>query len=128
MPDILKRLRVDAGQLTLGALIEDRALAAAAIEYLRSRVDRRALGKSFATTDVRERTVVPQQPATTPALNALLRLSDVSRLFGVSRSTIYKRMAAGDFPKPLRISERSVRWRMADLQEWASTLANAEYR
>jgi prophage regulatory protein len=55
--------------------------------------------------------------------NALLRLKDVSRLVGLSRSTIYKRVSDGTFPPPIRVSERSVRWRMQDLLEWTAGLA-----
>ena len=55
--------------------------------------------------------------------NALLRLKDVCRLVGLSRSSIYKRVADGTFPRPLRVSERSARWRMQDLQEWTIGLA-----
>lgn len=36
--DILARLRIDAGQLTLAALIQERALAANEIEKLRARI------------------------------------------------------------------------------------------
>jgi prophage regulatory protein len=55
--------------------------------------------------------------------NALLRLKDVCRLVGLSRSSIYTRLADGTFPRPLRLSERSVRWRMQDLLEWTAGLA-----
>jgi excisionase family DNA binding protein len=51
-----------------------------------------------------------------------LRLKEVCRLFGVSRATVYKRVAEKTSPAPLRISERSVRWRMADLADWSNGL------
>ena len=50
--------------------------------------------------------------------NALLRLADVRTLVGISSSTIYKRISDGSFPSPVRISQRSVRWRIEDLEEW----------
>src|SRR6476659_6946315 len=49
-------------------------------------------------------------------------------MFGLSRSTIYKRVSEKAFPAPLRISERSVRWRMADLADWSSALRSRRAR
>ena len=49
----------------------------------------------------------------------LLRREEVEERFGVSRSWIYCEMRAGRFPEPVKISERAVRWRVADLDEWA---------
>lgn len=45
----------------------------------------------------------------------LLRLQEVLALLQVSRSTWYKGMAAGIYPRPVRIGARSVRWRHADI-------------
>ena len=43
-------------------------------------------------------------------------------MFGLARSTIYRRMSEGTFPKPMRIGERSVRWRVDDLVAWRESL------
>ena len=50
----------------------------------------------------------------------LMRREEVEERFGVSRSWIYNQMRAGRFPEPVKISERAVRWRVADLDEWAA--------
>ncbi len=50
----------------------------------------------------------------------LLRREEVEERFGVSRSWIYSQMRAGRFPEPIGISLRAVRWRVADLEEWAA--------
>ena len=50
----------------------------------------------------------------------LLRRSEVEARLGVSRSWIYSEMRAGRFPEPVRIGTRAVRWRVADLDEWAA--------
>jgi len=47
----------------------------------------------------------------------LLRLQQVRDLTGLSRSSIY---AAPDFPKPIKISARSVAWIEAEICEWIS--------
>lgn len=49
---------------------------------------------------------------------ALLRLPDVQRLTGLSRSSIYRLEALGEFPKRVRLSERAVAWREEELVNW----------
>ena len=51
-------------------------------------------------------------------MHTILRLPDVKRSTGLSRSTIYLRIAQGTFPKPVRLGERSVGWLEAEIQEW----------
>ena len=40
----------------------------------------------------------------------LLRLPNVMRLTGLARSTIYKLIAAGEFPAPRKLTRRAVAW------------------
>jgi prophage regulatory protein len=47
-----------------------------------------------------------------------LRRSDVEQLTGLSRSTIYRFIQAGTFPRPISIGGRSVRWRSSDVTAW----------
>ncbi|WP_044043722.1 helix-turn-helix transcriptional regulator [Octadecabacter antarcticus] len=53
----------------------------------------------------------------------LLKRRVVEEMTGFSRTTIYRLMAEGRFPRPLRTGENSVRWRMSDLQKWMDALA-----
>ena len=140
MLDILARLRIDAAQLTLASLIQERALAAQEIENLRMQVEklqrrdvgaqdalahsakgspRPAIGHPIDRTQVEPRRLGLNPSTRYFDTNALLRLEDVCQLVGISRSTIYKRVSDRTFPSPIRISERSVRWRMTDLTEWS---------
>ena len=48
----------------------------------------------------------------------ILRLKSVIERTGLSRSTIYRKVEARTFPKPLKISERCVGWRESDLEAW----------
>lgn len=48
----------------------------------------------------------------------LLPLSDLRRMVPLSRSSIYAKVAAGDFPAPLRLSANRVAWREADVLAW----------
>jgi prophage regulatory protein len=50
--------------------------------------------------------------------HAVLRLPGVKRITGLSRSTIYLRIAEGTFPKPISLGDRAVGWLEDDLQMW----------
>jgi prophage regulatory protein len=129
MQDILVRLRADAGQLTLGVLIQEREAAACEIEQLRGQLrQQRSTAEAAPRTSRPTKAVMPSTPPVRPRTshpNALLRLADVRSLVGISRSTIYKRISEGSFPSPVRISERSVRWRLEDIEEWIREPARA---
>ena len=49
-----------------------------------------------------------------------LRRRKVEELTGLARSTIYDRIKAGTFPKPVKIGDRSVAWRQSDIDDWQS--------
>jgi prophage regulatory protein len=43
-------------------------------------------------------------------LRKILRLPQVEEATGESRSTIYKRISEGEFPKPVKLGAKSVGW------------------
>jgi len=45
----------------------------------------------------------------------LLRMPDLTKQLGIARSTIYKLMSQGDFPKPIKLTRRAVAWRESDV-------------
>jgi prophage regulatory protein len=49
-----------------------------------------------------------------------LRRSEVERLVGLSKATIYRRVRAGSFPAPYHIGGSAVRWRLTDLVTWSA--------
>ena len=49
---------------------------------------------------------------------AFLRLREVTIRVGLGKTAIYKRMNAGVFPHPVKLSERCVRWRAEDIAKW----------
>jgi prophage regulatory protein len=59
-------------------------------------------------------------PANIHALDnpVFLRRHDVEARTGLSRSSIYDRIAAGEFPKPVPLGGRSVGWLEAEITEW----------
>ncbi|WP_036518945.1 helix-turn-helix transcriptional regulator [Nitrincola sp. A-D6] len=48
----------------------------------------------------------------------LLRLPAVINATGLSRSSLYRKIDAGSFPKSIRISQRSVAWSEEEVQQW----------
>ncbi len=54
-----------------------------------------------------------------PATQVLLvRLRQLTAMVGLSRSTIYRLVKAGNFPKPIRIGISSLAWRMDEIHKW----------
>jgi prophage regulatory protein len=50
-----------------------------------------------------------------------MRLPQVLKWSGLGRSTIYRMVATGDFPPPVRIGLRAVAWRLNDLECWGAS-------
>jgi prophage regulatory protein len=55
----------------------------------------------------------------------LMKLTDVTKATGLGRSTIYRKIAEGGFPAPLRLSAGCVRWDGDDLAAWKASLRAA---
>lgn len=78
-----------------------------------------------------------QQTETPDAVNAtaeldpsaprerLLRIAEVIAMTGISQSQIYRRVAAGEFPKPVRIFGKSVAWVESEVQAWINDTIRA---
>jgi len=49
-----------------------------------------------------------------------LRRLAVEELTGLSRSTIYDLMAKGQFPRPVRLTEKAVAWPESVIADWLS--------
>ncbi|WP_313534342.1 AlpA family phage regulatory protein [Sphingomonas sp.] len=49
------------------------------------------------------------------ATDSLLRIGNVRRRTGLSTATIYRREAAGTFPRKIRLSSKCVRWYESDI-------------
>ena len=62
-------------------------------------------------------TVLASAGAVRP-IGRLLRRPQVEAETGLARSSIYEKMAADEFPRPLRIGKRAVAWRQGDIEAW----------
>ena len=59
------------------------------------------------------------------ASEQLLRLPQVKSITGLSKSTIYSRIAEGTFPKQIPIGTRLVVWVESDIQNWIAEQISA---
>jgi len=50
-------------------------------------------------------------------MHTILRIPNVKRSTGLSRSTIYLRITQGTFPKPVSLGGRAVGWLDAEVQQ-----------
>lgn len=62
-------------------------------------------------------------PLRAPAPDRILRLKEVIERVGLSTATIYRRMAAGLFPRGVRLGgSRTVGWRESEINAWIAAL------
>jgi prophage regulatory protein len=48
----------------------------------------------------------------------IMRMEEVMAVTGFKRSSVYKYMAIGTFPKPVPLSERAVGWVSTEIEDW----------
>lgn len=48
----------------------------------------------------------------------VLRRNEVEKATGLPRSTIYEKMAKGEFPKPIKLTAKSVGWLENEIIAW----------
>ena len=54
-----------------------------------------------------------------------LRLKQVKALVGYSRTSIYEKIKAGEFPKPYPLGARAVGWLADDIEAWIESRIKA---
>ena len=114
--NIIDRLRIDPGRRTLGELLQDREAALQEIQLLRRETER--LRNTWENRREKLSAIPSKATEQNFQIGMLIGISEVCRLVGVCRSTIYRWVSEGCFPQPVRIGERAVRWRVDDLEAW----------
>ena len=61
-------------------------------------------------------------------IDKLLTLKEVIPLVTMKRSWILQQVKDGNFPKPVRLGPRCVRWRKREILEWIESLQKAEHK
>lgn len=56
---------------------------------------------------------------TSETIDRILRLPKVLEVTGLSRSTLYRKIERGEFPRPIKLSERCAGRRASVIAEWA---------
>lgn len=54
-------------------------------------------------------------------MTKLIKLNNVIAITGISRSHIYALAQKGQFPKPVKLTERSSAWVASEVQDWIDT-------
>ena len=55
-------------------------------------------------------------------INGLLRLPQVLAMVGLSKSTLYRKVKAGLFPAPIKLSGNLVVWKQEVVMKWIEAL------
>lgn len=58
-------------------------------------------------------------------MTQLLKLKTVTEITGISRSYIYALAQKGQFPKPVKLTERSSAWVASEIQDWIESRIQA---
>ncbi|MFO1493324.1 MAG: AlpA family phage regulatory protein [Lysobacterales bacterium] len=48
------------------------------------------------------------------------RVPKVLSYLDISRSTLYRAIDGGDFPRPVRLTKKAIAWDAAEIQRWAA--------
>ena len=51
-------------------------------------------------------------------MERLIRLPEILQITGLARSTIYKKLSEGRFPRPVNLGGRAVAWLSSDIENW----------
>lgn len=60
-----------------------------------------------------------------PDLDRIIRLPELLRITGLSTASVYRQMADGHFPRPVRLGKNAVGWRASAVFAWLESLEEA---
>ena len=55
------------------------------------------------------------------ATEYLIDRTEVEKRVGLTRSSIYDAMRKGNFPLPLKVGPKAVRWRASEIEAWVDS-------
>ena len=55
----------------------------------------------------------------------LLSVRQVCEMTCLPRSSLYVLMRRGEFPEPIRVSQKTVRWKLTEVEAWISSRTRA---
>ena len=64
---------------------------------------------------------VDRRVGVAPSTERFLRLEEVLKMCGKSRSSLYEAIKEGTFPPPIKLQSRSSAWVSSEIQHWIQT-------
>lgn len=61
-------------------------------------------------------------------LKGYIRLKQLLELYPVSKSTLYAKIAKGEFPRPIKLGPRISAWSVADIEAHQETLTCHDFK
>ncbi len=61
------------------------------------------------------------------AMGRMLRFPEIIERTGLSRTTIWRQVRAGEFPAPVALSGNAVGWHDAEINHWLNTRPRVHY-
>ena len=52
------------------------------------------------------------------SFDRLVRLRELVKLLSISRANVYRLMKIGKFPQSIKLTERTVVWRLSEVESW----------
>ncbi len=52
------------------------------------------------------------------SFDRLVRLRELIKLLSISRANVHRLMKIGKFPRSIKLTERTVVWRLSELEAW----------
>lgn len=97
---------------------ENRSKSAIGSEFYRAKLENRRAGGASLSSMSELRTAPSRPYSRRSDFCMLLRLSDVQHMVALGKTQIYELMAAGEFPKAIKIGDKCSRWHAQDVQNW----------
>lgn len=66
-----------------------------------------------------------KQASTPKASTRLIRRPELEAMTGLPKSTLYDYLKDGTFPAPVKLSARSVAWRLSEVEAWIESRQSA---
>ena len=64
---------------------------------------------------------------TTPDAPEMLRMTDVLKRTGMSRTSLYRKLRVGAFPTPLELSSNAIGWHAHEVDDWIGSRPRRTY-
>ncbi len=56
-----------------------------------------------------------------PFVERLIRIDEVKRLTGISTATLYRKISANEFPRPVPLGVGARAWPLSEIQSWIAS-------